>query len=454
MRSSRFSNVWFILLVCVFVFWSVPAESGMSWLNKVKNSAKNLQETAGEALELEEAGKKLWKGDNGTPVAPQADDAAPATPQAANPVLATPQAANPAPAAVSADDAKQKRIDARKKKKAEIKKKAAERKKLAKEKKLAKHKELVEIRRVRAEKQKKDQEKRAAAAKKEHDEHAAGHKAYEDKRQAEQAAKKAEENKKKAEREAFFDSYSGPRVLDYKSQSLLSVKFNPDEYKVKIDDSKALKHTGPGPDPYQGATFDQLRANNQNNANKTLWAVLRQQYPKAFKKIKTEFDRRRELPKLQKRLMEDASNVETTYRVISSINLPQYDFNRRGYTLSYQISQLGLILDKEKSGSIFMSMDPDSAEQFKKDCAVNSCKFYVETVYEIVSSRLMHMNTLQMITKIKSLRIYKEMSSAQGKEMILSGLLIEIPISKLKPNPSYVRSGGEPDNKDSMSITF
>ena len=320
------------------------------------------------------------------------------------------------------------------------KEKKAERKRLAEERKKAKQEEMAEKNKMKAEKQKKNDEAKAAAIKKKNDEHAAGHRAHEEKRQAEQAKKKAKEDKERADRDALFDSYDGPRVLDHKSQTLISVKFSPDPYKIKLEKA---------PPPTNQA--EAVAGQEKNKKINSVWAVLRQQYPKECAEIRTEFDERREGPKLQKRLLEDANNVGTTYRAISNTKLSSYDFDRQGYSLGYTNNRAGIILDKGQMGSIFLPMGPDRAEQYQRDCSANGCKFYVETVYEVIDV------TPHLLSKIKSFRIYKESVSATGKETILSGLVIEVPTSKLEPNPSYVQSGGEPDSRESetnMNMSF
>lgn len=79
MKSLRFAKILLVLSVCTFVFLSAPAES--SWLDKVKHSAKDLQETGEEAIKLKKTGKALWKGDKGTPTAPKAGKSTPTATQ-------------------------------------------------------------------------------------------------------------------------------------------------------------------------------------------------------------------------------------------------------------------------------------------------------------------------------------------------------------------------------------
>jgi hypothetical protein len=164
---------------------------------------------------------------------------------------------------------------------------------------------------------------------------------------------------------------------------------------------------------------------------------------------------RRELPKLHARLMEEANNAPITYRSIYPIQLPKYDFDRQGYVLHFGVALRGAILNKGE-GEGFISMNPDQAEKFKKDCMGNrlNCVLHLETIFQVVSAKG---DYDWLYAHVKRSRIYMKSVIAPGKETILSKLLIENTVSKIRANPAFGIDEGDPDTQDSensIEITF
>lgn len=387
MKASRFGIVPVILLVCTFVFWSVPAKSG--WLDNVKDATKKLQKAGEKVIELKDG-----------------------------------------PAAEQGAGVKQNK---KKTERQKAKEKRAEQKK-------AKEKQKAELKKKRQA----EQQKKLAEQKKKHDKHKAMHEeqeakwqAEQDKKRAEEQNRKAEQDKKRAQQNKLFDSYTGPRRIDNANHVLLAVRFNTARYKIK----KANIEYG---------EYHYLLKN-----------LLQSRYPKEWQNIRNEFDMRRELPKLRQRLMEDIKNIPTTYRLVAAVSIGAYDFQRKGYSLGMPGIQT-VLLDRRGTEAAFLSMSPDRAEQYKKDCAGSgkTCTLYVEVVYQVVNAEMVSATTHSAVlyARIKRLRIYKQGLSARGKETILSELLREVPVAQLGPSLNYETLAADDadiqDSEDNLHLSF
>lgn len=226
-----------------------------------------------------------------------------------------------------------------------------------------------------------------------------------------------------AEKQKRFDAYSGPVTLGHNERELMKVRFNKQAYKLK---------------------------NKNGSRNSMLTNLLRSKYPKEWISIKTEFDMHRELPKLHKRLMDEANNASTTYREVFKVGLGQYDFDRKSFLIGIPGSRL-VTLNRGASGEVFLSMNMDKAEQFKNDTRSG---IFIEKIFQVVDvSKDQFQFVLAQIERIK---VYKNGVSMSGKETLLSDLIMDIPVSKLDSNQAYSTQGGPSvlsgSGKDSNSI--
>jgi len=232
-------------------------------------------------------------------------------------------------------------------------------------------------------------------------------------RQKQQQQQKAEKKKKLAQEKQLFDSYRGPPTYNENIRQLLPVRFSPDRYYERDKDDKI---------------------------NPVLKSALETRYRTEWRNIKNEFQMRRELPKLRKRLLREAESVPFEFRLIVGMGLPKYDFKREGYLLPIPPARTAafLILNRGVRGSVFMSMPPDRAEEFQNKCSAKSegCRLYVEKLFRIVQVEPGKYGTT-MYGHVKRLRIYGRAKSARGKEMVLSNMLIEVPVAQLQANDSY-----------------
>lgn len=230
-----------------------------------------------------------------------------------------------------------------------------------------------------------------------------------------------------AQQQQRFDAYSGPATIGHNNRQLMQVRFNKQAYQLK---------------------------DKNGGRNYKLTDLLKLKYQKEWRSIRNEFDMHREIPKLHRRLMDEADNAPTTYRTVHRTPLEPYDFNRQVFPVTTTGSRL-VTFDRVYSGKIYLPIGMDSAEQFKN---YTRGTVFIERVYEVVGISIDGYS--RPLAHVKSLKVFKNGLEKTGKETLLNNLIMNIPISELDPYPPFALQGGQPalsdsgDNDNSIQINF
>jgi hypothetical protein len=162
--------------------------------------------------------------------------------------------------------------------------------------------------------------------------------------------------------------------------------------------------------------------------------LLRQVYPKEWGELEAdEFARHRELPKLKDRLLREARTVSTTFRVVRSSRLQEYDFKKSQFTVPkwFLTTPKGrpqgnryIVFDRELKRDLAVPMEVSRAEEVNKLTGSRN-NIQIDMVFDVVdvvdstsgnrggSDKFIGS---KFLAKIKSLKIYSRCNVHYDRE--------------------------------------
>lgn len=147
---------------------------------------------------------------------------------------------------------------------------------------------------------------------------------------------------------ADMDSGTGIPQFDSVAQTLLQIRFNPDQ----IEDPKILENR------------------------------IARVFPREWQPLRSnEFEKQRRLPGLKERLLQKARNAPTHYRILGTGRLREYDFSRQGFPSRVSAKASGVVLDKFTE-EYFLEIPPNRAEHIKQSARRN--RIWTEVVFDVV----------------------------------------------------------------------